>query len=160
MRKFEEVREKFRKFPNVETKLPQRATAGSAGYDFYSKEAVVIPPGESHMFYLDICVMMFTDNVLHIYPRSGNGVKYGITIKNTTGVIDPDYYHNPDNDGNIGICLENRGSEPFVVNVGDRIAQGVFTRFYITDDDRFLKGYRNEGRKGGYGSTGSADNGQ
>lgn len=156
MRRFEEVSQPFRKFPEVETKLPIRSNAHSAGYDFYSKEKYRLVPGESHVFWTDVKAYMFYDNVLQIYTRSGNGVKYGIVLKNGTGIIDADYAGNESNDGNIGICLTNTGSEDFKVEIGDRIAQGIFTRYLIVDNDRFLtKESENvPARSGGFGSSG------
>lgn len=154
MRKFEVVKKQHMKFPDVETKLPERADAHSAGYDFYSKEEFIINPGEEHMTWTDVKAKMFYDNVLEMYTRSGNGIKRGIILKNNTGVVDESYYNNESNDGNIGICLFNAGKEPFTVKIGDRIAQGIFTRYLITDDDKFTLGETNTKRNGGFGSTG------
>ena len=72
MRKFEEVRDEFKVFPNVETKLPERSDSRSAGYDLHSKEDYVLQPGESHTFWTDVCATMFFDNVLMIGGVSGN----------------------------------------------------------------------------------------
>ena len=154
MRCFEEVRKEFKKFPNVETKLPERATTQSAGYDFYSKEDFVVAPGGFHMTWTDVKAKMFFDNVLEIYTRSGNGIKRGIILKNNVGIIDSDYYSNVDNDGNIGIGLLNTGNEPFEVHIGDRIAQGIFTRYLIVSDDKFKNKKSIGSRDGGFGSSG------
>ena len=157
MRKFSEVAPEFKKFPDVETKLPTRATAQSAGYDFCSKEEYTIMPGCRHVFWTDVKAEMFFDNYLAIFTRSGNGCKRGIVLANSVGVIDSDYCGNPDNDGNIGICLVNTSDELFKVNIGDRIAQGIFERYLITDDDvyRFESGKsETSSRNGGFGSTG------
>lgn len=154
MRSFEEVKPEFKKFPNVKTCLPERSDAKSAGYDFYSKENYVINPKESHVFWTDVKAQMYFDNVLNIYARSGLGCKYGVVPKNCTGIIDASYYGNEKNDGGIGICLENKGDEPYSVKVGDRIAQGVFMKYYITDDDKYVYGKeKDNGRKGGFGSS-------
>lgn len=155
MRKFEEVQDKFKKFPDVETKLPERATQQSAGYDFFSKEDFVIQPGEFHMTWTDVCAKMFYDNVLQIYTRSGNGIKRGVILKNNVGIVDSDYYGNSNNGGNIGVGLVNTGTEPFEVHVGDRIAQGIFSKYYIVDDDPFMKTKTKRTRDGGFGSTGN-----
>ena len=56
MRKFEEVRDEFKVFPNVETKLPERSDSRSAGYDLHSKEDYVLQPGESHTFWTIDCI--------------------------------------------------------------------------------------------------------
>ena len=147
MRRFEVVREEYRKHPNVEVKLPTRATAHSAGYDFYSPVDVVIEPGKSCFFFTDIKANMYWDNVLMLYVRSSMG-KHPVVIANGTGIIDSDYYSNEDNDGNIGFRLLNLGDEPYEIKVGDRIGQGVFLKYGTVKDDN-----ASTERKGGFGST-------
>lgn len=154
MRRFEEVKSEFLAFPDVATRLPERSDSRSAGYDFYSKENFIIAPGESHTTYTDVKAWMYFDNVLKIYTRSGNGCKYGIVLRNGTGIIDSSYAGNRSNDGNIGVCLLNTGDKPFEVHIGDRIAQGVFERYLICDDDKFLGKEEKNERIGGFGSTG------
>ena len=155
MRKFEEVRDEFKVFPDVETKLPERSDSRSAGYDRHSKEDYVLQPGESHTFLTDVCATMFFDNVLMIYARSGLGCKKGVIPRNCTGIVDSSYFGNSSNGGNVGVCLVNNGDGPFEVKVGDRIAQGVFLRYLIVDDDRFLSKKTDKvERSGGFGSTG------
>lgn len=155
MRKFEEVKDEAKFFPEVETVLPTRADRYSAGYDFYSKEDYILKPGEFHMFHFDVKASMFYDNVLFIFPRSGLGCKLGVVCRNNVGVIDASYYNNETNDGNISACLVNNGEDEVHIHVGDRIAQGVFTRYLITDDDKFLVNKDSDiKRTGGIGSTG------
>lgn len=153
-RGFEVVKQEFRKFPEQVVKLPERADSCSCGYDFYSLENVIIEPGHKHLFFTDVKAKMYFDNRLEINTRSGNGVKRGIVLANTIGYIDASYYNNPSNDGNIGICLYNMGSEPFEVKIGDRIAQGCFSRYLITDDDKYRNNITPSIRQGGFGSTG------
>ena len=74
--------------------------------------------------------------------------KQPIMISNTIGLIDSDYYENPDNDGNIGFRLLNLGNTPYEIKVGDRIGQGVFIKYDTTDNDD-----TRATRKGGFGST-------
>lgn len=155
MRKFFEVKEESKKFPDVETILPQRSDFASAGYDFHSKESVLIMPGESHLFWMDVKAVMYVDNVLQIYPRSGLATKRGLVLRNTVGIIDASYADNPDNDGNIGICLVNEGDMPQRIEIGDRIAQGIFVKYYIIDDDARIKEKVKRKRIGGYGSSGT-----
>lgn len=155
MRKFEEVRDEFKVFPDVETKLPERSDSRSAGYDLHSKEDYVLQPGESHTFWTDVCATMFFDNVLMIYARSGLGCKKGIVPRNCTGIVDSSYFGNSGDGGNLAVCLVNNGDMPFEVKVGDRIAQCVFLRYLIVDDDRFLSQKTDKvKRTGGFGSTG------
>ena len=147
MRRFEVVREEHRKHPNIKVKLPTRATAHSAGYDFYSPVDVVIEPGKSCFFFTDVKANMYWDNVLMLYVRSSMG-KHPVVIANGTGIIDSDYYSNEDNDGNIGFRLLNLGDEPYEIKVGDRIGQGVFLKYGTVKDDN-----TSTERKGGFGST-------
>ena len=94
-----------------------------------------------------------------IYARSGLGCKHGIVLKNGTGVIDASYYGNSSNFGNCGICLVNNGNEPYDIHIGDKIAQGIFLRYLITDEDKyhmaFLDGREESSKRtGGFGSSG------
>lgn len=150
VRGFEEVDKQHLKQPNVTTILPVRGDKGSAGYDFYSKdETVVIQPDESHLFWTDVCAYMQEDEVLVVHVRSSIGIKKGLMLKNTTGIIDSSYYANPSNGGNIGICLYNNSNESVTIEPYDRIAQGIFQKYLTTDEEVPL---HNE-RIGGFGSS-------
>lgn len=147
MRHFEVVKDEHRK-NSGDIKLPTRATKGSAGYDFYSPISVDIEPMCSQMIWTDICSKFEDDEVLLINVRSSMG-KQPVMIANTQGVIDPSYYGNPDNGGNIGIRLFNLGKTIYTVHAGDRIAQGIFVKYLTTNDDNATNT-----RLGGFGSTG------
>lgn len=147
MRYFEVVKDEFRKNPEVEIKLPTRATEHSAAYDFYSPVNVTIQPNEMAMIWTDVKASMYYDNVLLLNVRSSMG-KYPIMIANTQGWIDSDYFSNVDNDGNIGIRLLNLGKTPYEIKIGDRIGQGMFVKFGTVKNDN-AKGVRS----GGFGST-------
>ena len=97
IRGFEEVNKEMKKFDEGTT-LPKRSDSKSAGYDFYSKETAVIQPGEQHLFWTDVKAYMLDDEVLSLYVRSSIGIKQGLTLANTVGIIDSSYYSNPDND--------------------------------------------------------------
>lgn len=146
MRKFYEVDKKFKKYPSEATRLPERMTAGSAGYDFYSKSSVSVEPGETVKLWTDVKADMNPDEALILVVRSSLGGKF--MLANTVGVIDSDYFSNPNNDGNIGIFLKNISSEKQWVHAGDRIAQGVFVK-YLTAEN----GNNGCQRSGGFGST-------
>lgn len=148
MRKFEVVKDEFRKNPNTQIKLPTRGSEHSAGYDFYSPVNAVINPNESVLIWTDVRSHMYWDNVLMLYVRSSMG-KHPVIIANGTGIIDADYYDNESTGGNIGIRLFNAGNTPYEINIGDRIAQGVFTKYLTTKDDNTTGK-----RHGGFGSTG------
>lgn len=148
MRKFEVVRDEFRKHPEVEIQLPKRATEHSVAYDFFSPVDMVIQPGLSEMIWTDIKCQMFYDNALVINVRSSMG-KHPIMIANTQGWIESDYYSNESNDGNIGFRFFNLGTEPYIIKVGDRIGQGMFIKYLTTKDDTTTTK-----RTGGFGSSG------
>ena len=147
-RGFEEVDSKFVMHDEV-TILPVRGDKGSAGYDFYSKEVVTIQPGKSYLFWTDVCAYMQEDEVLLIHVRSSIGIKKGLVLKNTTGVIDSSYYANPSNGGNIGICLYNNSNKPVTIERQERSAQGCFHHYLVADEDVTL----HEERVGGIGSS-------
>ena len=171
-------------------KLPRRATAGSAGYDFYAPTDIMIPPGLNAVIPTGIKVNLeeetdipgTTSNnlyVLQIYPRSSLGFKYNMTLANTVGIIDKDYFNNKKNEGHILIsCINNmtfegcpmkevpdirRGRKVNTIDLehpetqsrfikiekGTAFAQGIITRVFTTTNDSPVK----EEREGGIGST-------
>lgn len=147
MRHFEVVKDEHRK-NSGDIELPTRATKDSAGYDFYSPISVDIEPMHSQMIWTDVKAICESDETLIMTVRSSMG-KQPVMIANTMGVIDSSYANNPDNDGNIGIRLFNLGDTIYTVHTGDRVAQGIFIKYLITDDDNVTAE-----RNGGYGSTG------
>lgn len=147
MRRFEVVKNEYRKNLDVEIKLPTRGSKNSAGYDFYSPVDAVIQPNEMIMIWTDVKAHMYYDNALIIIPRSSMG-KHPIMISNTVGLIDSDYYGNESTDGNIGFRLFNLGTTPYEIKTGDRIGQGIFIKYGTVKDDN-----TNTERKGGFGST-------
>lgn len=144
---FEKVCAEKRK-TNAAINLPQRATCHSAGYDIYSPVEAKIEPGKPTLIWTDVKVRMKKNEVFMVFIRSSMGKKM-IALANGTGIIDSDYYGNEDNDGNIGIMLVNHGEEPYVIKVGDRIAQGIFMKFKTIQEKRKSK----TKRVGGFGST-------
>lgn len=146
-------------FPNTEEekikeiydgiRLPRRATAGSAGYDFFSPVDFELKPGETLKMPTGIRAWMEPDWVLKIYPRSGLGFKYRLQLNNTVGIIDSDYY-NSDNEGHIFIKITNDSKEGKTVQVQENtgFAQGIFLEYGITVDDDATSV-----RNGGMGST-------
>lgn len=135
---------KFRRLNQcIETELPRRATKCSAGYDIHSAVSAEIKPGEKYIISTNTAVEMGEDDVLLIFPRSSYSIKFGLELANSVGVIDADYKDE------IFICYRNTGDEPFFIKRGDRIAQGVFVKFFKTDDDS-----ASGERHGGVGSTG------
>lgn len=130
-------------------KLPVRATAGSAGYDFFSPVDITLNPGETVKIPTGIRVEMEQDWVLKCYPRSGLGFKYRLQLNNTVGIIDSDYFYS-DNEGHIFSKITNDSNESKSVSIqaGTGFMQGIFVEYGITVDDA-AQGIRN----GGFGST-------
>ena len=130
-------------------KIPQRATTGSAGYDFYSPFSFSLKPQETIKIPTGIKVILDSDKFLAIYPRSSLGFKYRLQLDNSVGIVDSDY-SGSDNEGHIFIKITNDGREgkTISINQGEAFAQGIITQYFLTDDDN-TNGVRN----GGFGST-------
>ena len=128
-------------------KLPKRATKGSAGYDFYLPKDIIIPPKSSLVIPTFIRCKIKNNYVLMLFPRSGQGFKYGIRLQNTCGIIDSDYY-NSDNEGHIMVKLYNPNNDEFELEKGTAFCQGIFVPFGLTLDDKVKKN-----RNGGFGCT-------
>ena len=146
---FETAEEKEMEAIYESLKLPGRATAGSAGYDFFAPADIVLDPGETAKIPTGVRVWMEQDWVLKCYPRSGLGFKYRLQLNNTVGIIDSDYYYS-DNEGQIFAKITNDSNEGKTVEVeaGDGFMQGIFVQYGITLDDDVT-----EVRNGGFGST-------
>ena len=130
-------------------RLPKRATAGSAGYDFFAPAEFTLKPGETVKIPTGIRVEMQPEWVLKCYPRSGLGFKYRLQLNNTVGIIDSDYFYS-DNEGHIFSKITNDSNENKIVSVkkGEGLVQGIFFPYGITSDDDTT-----ESRNGGFGST-------
>jgi len=128
--------------------LPKRATIGSAGYDFFAPYDFTLNPGEEITIPTGIRCEIDPSYVLMIFPRSGLGFKYRLSLNNTVGIIDSDYFFS-DNEGHIIIRMTNCSKDKtLTVEAGKGFAQGVFLPYGITVDDD-ADGVRN----GGFGST-------
>ncbi len=130
-------------------RLPRRATAGSAGYDFFSPVNLELAPGETMKVPTGIRVKMEENWVLKCYPRSGLGFKFRLQLNNTVGIIDSDYFYS-DNEGHIFAKITNDSNEGKTVKIeaGTGFMQGIFVEYGITMDDDVT-----EERNGGFGST-------
>ena len=130
-------------------RLPRRATAGSAGYDFFSPADFTLKPGETVKISTGIRVEMNPEWVLKCYPRSGLGFKYRLQMNNIVGIIDSDYFYS-DNEGHIFAKLTNDTNENKTVTIpaGTGFMQGIFVEYGITVDDDVT-----DVRNGGFGST-------
>ncbi len=135
-------------FENANIILPKRQTKYSAGYDFYVAADTVIKAHSIALIPTGIKAYMEGDEVLKIYIRSSIPKKRGLTLANNVGIIDSDYYENPDNDGHIMIQVFNITDNDVVVKKDERIAQGIFQKYLLADDD-----ITDSQRIGGFGST-------
>lgn len=132
-------------------KLPERSTKCSAGYDIYCPLITEIQPHSLGMVRTGIKAQFPEDMVLKLYNRSSNPRKKGVFLANGVGIVDADYYGNPDNDGEIGFMFYNFTDEVVVFNAGDKLGQGVFENYYTVDDEEDIT----TERVGGFGSTGN-----
>ena len=125
--------------------LPKRSTRDSAGYDFSAISDFVLKPGEIKKIPLGIKANMNPGEVLFLIVRSSQGFKYNVRMCNQVGVIDKDYYNNPDNEGHMWIKLENHGDKDYVVSKGDKIIQGIFLSFLTVDNEEKIESNRTSG---------------
>ncbi|MDR2976615.1 MAG: dUTP diphosphatase [Streptococcaceae bacterium] len=140
------------KYKDAGIKLPQRATGQAAGYDLEAAETVSIAPGEIKLISTGLKAYMQPGEVLYMYSRSSNPRKKGLVLINGVGVIDADYYNNPDNEGEMFFQMYNITEREVIVEKGERICQVVFMPFLVADgDDEVEKAER----AGGFGSTGN-----
>lgn len=175
MNKFEVVS----KYRGAEINLPKRSTAYAAGYDFEVAEDIVIPPLEHRIDELrahwngtitldgmakytkrigakptlvptGIKAQIKPGQYLKLVVRSSLPLKHWLILANSEGVIDGDYYNNPDNEGEIFFQLINLSPFPILLKKGDKIGQGIFVPYDLIEGDFYGEG---ETRKGGFGST-------
>ncbi|MYF70067.1 MAG: dUTP diphosphatase [Proteobacteria bacterium] len=136
-----------------EIALPRRSTDGSAGVDLRAclAEPLTLPPGECELIRTGIAIHLEDSGLAAvILPRSGLGHKHGIVLGNLVGLIDSDYQ------GELLISCWNRGSEPFRIEPGERIAQLVIVPVVQADFevvDSFAESARGAG---GFGHTGTS----
>ena len=132
--------------------IPVRKTKFAAGYDIEAAEDIVIPSFKKGMAPVliptGLKAYMEDDEVLYLYNRSSNPKKKGLVLANSVGVVDKDYYGNPDNDGHIMFAFFNIKDEDIIIKKGEAIGQGVFSKYLVTDGDVALGD-----RTGGFGST-------
>ena len=139
-------------FEDKRINLPVRKTKYSAGYDVEAAEDTIIPSFEKGMkptlIKTGIKAYMQDDEVLILANRSSNPGKKGLILANSIGVVDKDYYGNPDNDGHIMFAFFNIKDEDVEIKKGDCIGQAIFQKYFVADED-VAEGER----MGGFGST-------
>ena len=139
-------------FEESKINMPVRKTKYSAGYDVEAAEDVIVPAFKTGqaptLIKTGIKAYMPEDEYLMLCNRSSNPKKKGLVLANGVGIIDSDYYENPDNDGHIMFAFYNIKAEDIEIKKGDCIGQAIFQKFAIVDNDNA------EGnRLGGFGST-------
>ena len=112
-------------FENAGINLPVRSTKHSAGYDIEAAEDCVIPSFKKGqkptLIKTGLKAYMGEDEVLILANRSSNPGKKGLVLANSIGVVDSDYYENPDNDGHIMFAFYNIKEEDIEIKKGERI---------------------------------------
>ena len=139
-------------FENMNINMPVRKTKYSAGYDVEAAEDCIIPAfkagAKPTLVKTGLKAYMQDDEYLMLCNRSSNPGKKGLVLANGVGVVDKDYYGNPDNDGHIMFAFFNVKDEDVEIKKGEAIGQAIFQKFLITDDDN-ATGIR----ESGFGST-------
>lgn len=148
MRRIERVRDDAIQYGVKDVIIPKRSTKFSAGYDICSPIDVVLKAGEIKTIWTNIKAECNSNECILLFIRSSMGRK-GVTLANSVGLIDADYYSNANNDGNIGVALKNNTNADFAISKNDKIAQLVFMPYLVIDDEEEITNIRN----GGYGST-------
>jgi len=132
--------------------IPGYATKGSAAMDLHAclDKPLTLQSGETALVPSGIAVSIKdSDTVALIVPRSGLGIKHGIVLANTIGVIDSDYQ------GEIGIGIHNRGALPYTIQPGERVCQMMFVpvvQVSLEVVEEFSQ--TSERGEGGFGHTG------
>jgi dUTP pyrophosphatase len=132
--------------------LPAYATSGSAAMDLRAclLEPLAVQPGETVLVPSGIAISIHDPGLVALLvPRSGLGIKHGIVLANTVGVIDSDYQ------GEIGIGIYNRSGVAYTIEPGERICQMMFvpvTQVTLAMVDEFSMD--TERGAGGFGHTG------
>jgi dUTP pyrophosphatase len=133
---------------------PEYATEGSAGFDFRAdlSEPIYLNPGEIRMVPTGLYFELPSNLELQVRPRSGLAAKHGVTVLNTPGTVDSDYR------GEVKVIIINHGKDTFVIENGERIAQGVIANVIgknlvsLTKTETLNDSERGES---GFGSTGT-----
>lgn len=141
---------KFEKVSRInEVTLPKRATINSAGYDFFAPEDVTLPAKSLTPVMTGIKCKLEPCMVLILANRSSNPSKKSLFLANGVGIVDADYYNNPDNEGEIGFVFYNNNEKDVEIKKNEKIGQGIITTYIKVEGDNTT-----DSRTGGFGSTG------
>ena len=139
------------KYEKAGLSLPKRSTQHAAGYDLAVAETMTLEAGEIKLVSTGLKAYMQAGEVLYLFDRSSNPRKKGLILINSVGVIDGDYYNNAGNEGEIFAQMKNITETAVTVEKGERIVQGVFMPYLVSDNDVETE---KSNRTGGFGSTG------
>jgi len=133
---------------NDDAIIPKFQTEGSVGFDFHSIERIEVMPNRITIVPTGLSFEFSSKFALLILPRSGLASR-GIGISNSPGLIDPDFR------GEIKILMHTLIDKPFIIEKGDRIAQGLFVECFSQMPFTEI-GELSETKRGtaGFGSTG------
>ena len=132
--------------------LPSYSTIQSSGLDLRANilEKIILAPFERKLIPTGLSISIPEGYEAQVRPRSGLSIKYGITVLNSPGTIDSDYR------GDIGVILINLSKESYTINLGDRVAQLVFSKYEkiewgivseLPDSNRGKSGFGSTGKK-------------
>jgi len=131
--------------------IPTRSTSGSGAFDLSMPEAGTISAASYNgtLINLKIASEIPPDYVGLILPRSGVGVKHGLELVNTMGVIDSDYR------GEWFVKLRLKKGGTFSWQAGDRLLQLLILKLPSVSVCEVKELSQTERGEGGFGSTGT-----
>lgn len=128
--------------------IPTWGSEGAAGLDLYADNQAIIAPSATEIIHTGIAIELEPNTFAAIYARSGLGIKRGLRLANSVGIIDADYR------GELLVALHNDSNATQVIHAGDRIAQMVIQPYIcptLEETDKLNETARNDK---GLGSTG------
>lgn len=128
--------------------IPAYQSEGASGFDLHALESARIGAHERGVVRTGLAVEVEHGYELQVRPRSGLALKHGISVLNTPGTIDSDYR------GEVMVILINHSSEDFIIQKGDRIAQGVIQKIYQVRFEEVGELSSAKRGKKGFGSSG------
>lgn len=126
-------------FENKNINIPERKTKYSAGYDVEAAEDCIVPafkPGQKPtLVKTGLKAYCQPDEYYMLLNKSSNPFKKGLVMANSVGIVDADYYNNPDNDGHFMFAYYNFFENDIEIKKGDPIGQVIFQKYLIIDND-------------------------
>jgi dUTP pyrophosphatase len=143
---------KIKTLDNFKGELPKYESAHASGFDVRAQmtEPMTLKPGQRFLVPTGLSFEIPNGYEIQARPRSGLAIKRGITLLNTPGTIDADYR------GEVKIIIANMGSQDFIINDQDRIAQLVVCPVFQADFELVETLSDTARGAGGFGSTGGS----